>query len=798
MSERIKAAIVRHLSDRRYQPASSSQLAKQLNIDPEDREDFEHAITQLLKDKHVVLGSADTLAMPPPGREITGRFSLHPRGFGFITPDDDRMHTDLFVPAQDTGGALSGDTVRARVLRDRRPSTPGTTSYTGRIVEVVKRSDKVFTGTVVQQGRLSIVKPDGKALSTDVVLRDAQAAGANPGDKIAFEIITYPENPNDLPEGVVTKVLGEAGIPEVETLATIQGFGLPGEFPEAVLEDARKAVKKLDAEQKNPDRLDLTNTLICTIDPPDARDFDDAISVTEVNDGSRAVVELAVHIADVALYIEPGSEIDKEAYARGNSVYLPRHVIPMLPEVLSNGVCSLQEDVPRCCLSCFIRYDKDANVVATRFAKTRIHSAKRFTYLEAQAIIDGDIREATKHCKTEPKYPRPLIKMLKAMDDLAKRIRQRRLRNGMIVLGLPEVELVYDDAGHVVDAQPEDNAFTHTLIEMFMVEANEAAASLFDRLDLPMIRRIHPDPPAHDMSDLRRFARVAGYNIPAHPTRQELQSLLDSARGKPAQTAVHLAVLKTLSKAEYSPAVVGHFALASEHYSHFTSPIRRYPDLILHRALSEYIAAEKANGGQPLKRKSKPTKVLAEKIPTEDKLTELGSHCSSTERNAEAAERQLRNFLILQLLTHHLGDDFPGTVTGVTNRGVFVQIDRFLVDGFVEASELPGPTSERWSLNRQTGALVAQRSGKTITIGDRFTVRIASVDLPKRQLELAVVSTGKNYDKATDQKTKSRNPKSGKSTKPRQQASGTKKTNAKTLKFKQTRKKKSKRKPRGQ
>ncbi|WP_428387589.1 ribonuclease R [Mucisphaera sp.] len=786
MSERIKAAIVRHISDRRYQPASTSQLAKQLNIDPEDRKDFDLAIEQLLKDKHLILGTADTLALPPPGREISGRFSLHPRGFGFITPDDDRSHSDLFVPARDTAGALTGDTVRARVLRDRARGPSDGPSYTGRIIEIVKRGAQKFTGTVIKQGRLLIARPDGKALANDVVLRDAESANAKPGDKVAFEIITYPQAPNELAEGVVTKVLGEAGIPEIETLATIQAFDLPGEFPEAVLEDARKAIKKLDAEQKNPDRLDLTNVLTCTIDPPDARDFDDAISLVEIDDDSPAVLELAVHIADVALYIQPDSAIDKEARARGNSVYLPRHVIPMLPEVLSNGVCSLQEDVPRCCLTCFIRYDKNANVVSSRFAKTRIHSNKRFTYLEAQAVIDGDIREAKKHCKTEAKYPRDLVRMLKNMDELAKRIRQRRLRNGMIVLGLPEVELVFDEAGHVIDAQPEDDAFTHKLIEMFMVEANEAAASLFDRLDIPMIRRIHPDPPAHDMSDLRRFARVAGYNIPAHPTRQELQGLLQSVQGKPSQTAVHLAVLKTLAKAEYSPALVGHFALASEHYSHFTSPIRRYPDLILHRALTDYIAAEKANAGKPLKRKSPAAKKLAQRLPNEEQLTEAGQHCSTTERNAEAAERQLRNFLVLQLLANHLGDDYPGTVTGVTNRGVFVQIDRFLVDGFVSTSELPGPPSERWTLNRQTGALVAQRSGKTITIGDRFTVRIAAVDLPKRQLELAVVAAG-GKTKAADKQT-------GSKRKPRQLAPGARKPPKKSS-LKQTGRK-SKRKPR--
>ncbi|MFW5682094.1 MAG: ribonuclease R family protein, partial [Phycisphaeraceae bacterium] len=537
----------------------------------------------------------------------------------------------------------------------------------------------------------------------------------------------------------------------------MRAFGLAERFDEDVVTEARDAARKLDVEQADPDREDLRDLLICTIDPPDAKDYDDAISLRKLDAGQEsdsAAWELGVHIADVAHFVDAGSALDREAYERGNSTYLPRKVVPMLPELLSNGVCSLQEGVDRFTRSCFLRYDKQGKVVGERFCRSIIKSAKRLTYLEAQALIDGDLREARRHAFGEAHYPREVIQQLQHMNELAKTIRGRRLDQGMIVLGLPEVNLIFDDAGRVVDAEPEDDAFTHTIIEMFMVEANEAAARLFSRLDVPMVRRIHPDPDAHDVSELRQFARVAGYNIPMRPNRKELQQLLDSVRGKPAQHAVHIAVLRTLSKAEYAPQPIGHFALASEHYTHFTSPIRRYPDFIVHRAIDAYLdaAAEFQLKGVPSKKQARriaEALVHDDRVPDLDRLIEQGRHCSSTERNSEEAERELRKYLVLELMASKLGEDFAGTVSGVIGRGVFVQIDRYLVDGFVPVAELPGPRDERYKLNHTTGALVAQRSGKSIQIGDTFTVRVAKVELASRQMELVVVDTGGGPKQAT-------------------------------------------------
>lgn len=735
-----------------------------LSIPDDQRDDFSAAAQKLLDADQLVCGGADTIGLPPVGDEMVGRFRSHERGFGFVVPDSLTEHGDLFIPPGKSSDAMDGDRVRAKVRREKGRAGGGRSPFTGVIVEVLQRADRQFVGTLTRKGKTYLVNVDGRAIAEPILVRDAESSNAKLGDKVVVDIIDYPDaKRNELAEGVIVEVIGESGLPDVETRSVMRAYGLAEKFDKQVVDEARAASQKMEGtEDAIPeDREDLRNELICTIDPPDAKDFDDAISIKRLENKGESAWELGVHIADVAHFVEPGGPLDTEAYARGNSTYLPRRVIPMLPEVLSNGVCSLQEGVDRFAKSVFIRYDDKGHVLEQRFAKTVIRSAKRLTYLEAQALIDDDLREARRHCKSEAKYPRELIQALKAMNQLSRTIRERRFGQGMIVLGLPEVDLVFDDAGHVIDAEPEDDAYTHTLIEMFMVEANEAAARLFHEMGVPMIRRVHPDPDAHGLKDLKTFARVAGFNIPSTPSRKELQWLLDKVRDTPAQHAVHMAVLKTLSRAEYAPAPIGHFALASEHYTHFTSPIRRYPDFVVHRALNAVLDAQRERFGdtsRPLRGKALKqvgSKAAKDKrVPNEERLVEIGRHCSNTERNSTDAERELRKFLVLQLLAERLGEDFGATVTGVTGQGAFLEIDRYLVDGFVRLADLPGDKADRWKLNPNTGALVAQRSGRTIAIGDRFTVRVANIDLPRRQMELVILDDRNPKRHQEDGKTK--------------------------------------------
>ncbi len=757
MPLRFQSRLIAHLSHERYVPTNVAQLTDDLSID--DPQGFRDAITALADEGQLVVSDQGTVRLPSYAdlpSILEGEFRGTGKAFAFFKPEVAVVEGDLFIPPGAGADAMTGDRVKVGVVEDKqRGRRDPAKRFFGEVIEVVERKQSSFTGTIEKRGTDFVVIPDARELEgRPIIVKDAEAKYAGVGDKVVFEITDYPEE-EFLGEGVIVRVLGEAGEPDIETQAVIAAYGLPSrEFPEACVEQAREATREFDEAierfrkgEELPGRLDLTGEFITTIDPPDAKDYDDAISIKRLPQSEGGGWELAVHIADVGHFIPAGSALDVEAVERGNSVYLPRLVIPMLPEVLSNGICSLQEGVERFAKTAFIRFDSKANVIGRGVASTIIKSRKRMTYLEAQALIDGDQEEAKNHAKTEPNYTDELIASLTEMNRLAKAIEKRRHGQGMISLELPDVELIFDDNGHVVDGQPEDDAYTHKIIEMFMVEANEVLGHLFRQLEVPLIRRIHPEPVPGDQEDMRKSAMVAGFKIPANPTREELQGLLDATRGTPAARAVHMAVLRTLTKAEYSPALIGHYALASEAYAHFTSPIRRYPDLTVHRALIVFLSMT-GNGQNPPKSDEAFKKLGQEMVkhkdcPDEQTLLAVGRSCTQTEQNAAAAEMELRKLLLLMLLATKIGEEFDGVVTGVNPRGVFVQIDRFIIDGFIKTSDLPGDTTRdnrppRWQLDKKSGGLVDQNSGRSYNVGHLLTVSIAHVDLVKRQLELAV------------------------------------------------------------
>lgn len=756
MAMRYRRTLMQHLQHDTYEPKVVEALAEELRI--EDVHEFAEEVQALVDEGELDVDQSGRVRLPSVGSmggEIVGEFKGTDRGFGFVRPESTTREGDVFIPPGSTLDAMTGDRVRVAISRDRRRERRADVEgpqYTGEVVEVVERKRSIFTGEIFQQGQLWLVQPDGREMRQPIVVRDAQSKNVRPGDKVVVEIIEYPEG-DQLAEGVISRVLGEAGQPDVETQAVIAAYNLPGEFPEKCVEQARRATRQFDAEiadweRNGPEALegreDLTGEFIATIDPPDAKDYDDAISIRKLDDGGW---ELGVHIADVAHFIGQGTALDVEAADRANSVYLPRLVIPMLPEVLSNGICSLQEGVPRYAKSAFVRYDRQGNVVAERVAQTLIKSAKRMTYLEAQALIDGDEEEARAHAKTETAYTDQLRSAVREMDALARTIQARRKRQGMISLELPDVVLLFDEHGRVIDAEREDDAYTHTIIEMFMVEANEVLARLFEKLSVPLLRRVHPEPTPGETEHMQRAAKVAGFTIPKHPTREELQGLLDATRGTAAARAVHMAVLRTLTKAEYSPALVGHFALASKAYAHFTSPIRRYPDLTVHRALAEFLRRTRNGAAAPTSEKAWKNlgRELADSdaCPSVEELTEIGRHCTRREENAESAERQLRSFLVLQLLTKKMDETFDGVVTGVSPRGVFVQIDKYLAEGMIQTADLPGDVTRskappNWRVDPRTGALVDANSGRSFNMGHLVKVRILEIDLSKRQMNLTI------------------------------------------------------------
>jgi ribonuclease R len=742
MTMRFTNRLLDHLSYEGYRPTTIRNIVKDLRISHEDRMAVDGEISKAAENGIIELGKDDCVRLPALPEEIIGSYRSNKRGFGFVKPSQRFREGDVYIGSGAEGDAVSGDTVRVLISQGGRWSGKGAS---GKIIEVLERGRGEYVGTLFKRGNSWLAQPDGRELHDPIIIRDITAKNAKAGDKIVFEMLHYPEK-DYYGEGVISRVLGDAGKPDVETQAVMLAYGLFEEFNEDSKDEARNAATHFE-ETGDIGREDLTSQFIFTIDPPDARDFDDAINITF--DEEKKEWELGVHIADVASFVSPGSALDKGAIERGNSVYLPRKVIPMLPEVLSNGVCSLQEGVRRWAKSVFIRFDDKGRVLGHHLRNTVICSAKRLTYLEAQALIDGDEKEARKNTVAGGTYPHELIATLKLADSLAKKLLSRRRRDGMIELQLPEVVLEFDEDGHVVDAHPEDDAFTHRIIEMFMVEANEAVARTFSGMDIPILRRVHPEPKFGDMIELRLFARSVGVGISDEPTRHDLQRLLQATKDSDSSRAVHFAVLRTLSQAIYSPAEVGHFALASQHYAHFTSPIRRYPDLTLHRAIAAYLDHTE-NGTNKKGGKSKRSIIGNirddERVLDEGTLLDVGANCSSTERNAEQAERSLRTFLVMQLLNDkHLGDEFSGIITGFSSTGLFISLERFLIEGLCRFDSLKqsSKSSGRWEKLEGTGQIVAARSGAVLSIGDKVTVQISAIDLPARQMELHVLTMPK-------------------------------------------------------
>jgi ribonuclease R len=734
MSEQLQSQILAHLKSTGYRPQRPRGLAHELDLASEESyHAFRDALRELMHAGRVVLGARGAIMLPGERSRdglITGSYRHNKRGFGFVVPSDPTGHEDLYIPEGQNAGAMTGDIVRAKIID--RGHRDGRTIYTGRITEIVKRTQKRFVGSLAKAHGEWFVYPDGNTLTDPILTPDAATKHIKPGTKVVVELTSYPGDDSQRAAGVITEVLGEAGEKDVDLKSVIVQFNLPGPFDESVREQARTAIDDFDPEVERQTRLDLSDQVICTIDPDDAKDYDDAISLRQLENGYW---ELGVHIADVSFFVPAGTPLDGEARERGNSCYFPGYVIPMLPEVLSNGVCSLQEGVPRLCKSAFITYDDDANPVGTKFANTIIKSRKRLRYREAQAILDN--AQEVPHPQGNRRisdYEPEVVDLLQQMYALSKRLQKRRQSQGQIVLDLPETELVLDEVGKVVDAVPEDQSFTHTLIEMFMVEANEAVARLLDNLDVPFLRRAHPEPKVESSERLRTFVQVAGFKLPRDVDRKGIQALLHAVKGKPESFAINLAVLKSLSRAEYSPQAIGHYALASEYYCHFTSPIRRYADLTIHRLLDAYFEAREQPehaGGKHRRKKI----VLDDGVPSYDALVDLGKHLSFTERRADDAERELRQVKLLELLQNHIGDEFMGVVTGITNFGIFIQLQTYLIDGLIRYENL---MDDWWDVDERAGVVRGQRTGKKIGIGDVVKVIIARVDPPRRELDLAI------------------------------------------------------------
>ncbi len=791
MPERFTNRIIKVLSHSDYKAINKKRLAKLLQVPQEQQDNFSKSLRELEQRGDIFLSTDGRISLPDMPGEITGIFQATSRGFGFVRPDRPVLQGDLFIPPEYCLDAMTGDQVLARVIKPRGnkknnirrrgySEKNGESRLRGRIVKIITRVQNCCVGSVVKKYNKWFVEPDGKSFNGLVSIDDPGAKNAQPGDKVVVEIISYPTR-DSYAQGVITKKLGKSGLAETELKAVIQRYNLRDKFGRSVLQEARKVTQQfnelMESSCNQPDltcpdnkggnkgkgkgiinfggmiREDIRGKTIITIDPADARDFDDAISLRKL---AGNIWQLGVHIADVSNFVVPQGKLDDEARTRGTSTYLPRHVVPMLPEILSNGICSLQEGRDRFVKSVYIRFDKNGKVISTRFANSLMRSTCRLTYEQADDILAGRV--------TKSKFKPSVVNLLKKMHQLALILQKRRHEQGMLNLELPSAELVYNKNGRLVDVQPEDNSFPHTIIELFMIEANEAVARKLDSLNIPFLRRVHPEPDGLVTAEVTRTIKLCGYNLPKKIDRKGIQQLLDSVAGKPESLAINLAVLKSLQKAVYSPVAIGHYALASEHYCHFTSPIRRYPDLTIHRLLQLYIEGKlgksKTTAQKDNNSKGWSQVGFADNVLSFDALLELGEYCSNAERNSDQAENDLRDYEILKLLSGKVGEDMNGTVTAILNFGVFVQLDKYLVEGLVKPSDVLRATQSSSRIRRHKankanrGSKVHQsthkrysqsvRGGKFIDIcpwkiGHKLRVRIIDVDLTGRRLDVVPV-----------------------------------------------------------
>jgi ribonuclease R len=707
--------ILAAVSRRSYEPLKPKALARKLGVTAPQYADFRRALRELHRGGRIEMGKNHTIKPKQPHGTITGTYRRTGGGTGFVRPHllEGQSGAEIRIREDRSLDAATGDSVLVQLLR--KPSRPDQLA-SGEIVRILERATRQFVGTYFERDGQGLVRVDGTVFSHSIYVGDPGAKGAKPDDKVVFEMLRFP-TPDDRGEGVITEILGPRGQPGVDTLSIVRAFGLPDVFSDDALQEARAAAAAFD-EKDLDGREDFAKDLIVTIDPAEARDFDDAVSVTR--DEESGHWQLTVHIADVNHFAPPGGALDREARRRATSVYLPQRVIPMFPEIISNSLASLQQGRLRYVKSVVIDFTPEGQKTAARFANGAIRVTRRFSYEQVFELLEGSAathrggRHAAPPTGSRPNGVEPDIRdLLFRMRDLAMILRKRRVRRGALELNMPEAELEYNEKGEVVGAHFVKHDISHQIIEEFMLAANEAVAEQLSHLDIPFLRRVHPDPDPKKLSAFADFARSLGYKMPTDFDRFALQRILHKSAERPEVYAVHYALLRSLKQAVYSPQEEGHYALASKDYCHFTSPIRRYPDLTVHRLLDRWLRSGSCRSD-------------------EAELIGLGDHCSKMERRAEMAERELIKLKLLTFLSERVGVELEAIITGVADYGFFAQAEQWPVEGMIHISTL---TDDYYYYEEANHSLIGRRTKKRYRLGDKVRVVVARVDVQRRQLD---------------------------------------------------------------
>lgn len=739
LMEERKQMLLTLMKDPTYVPMKLKELAMLLGVPKEQRKDLEEVLNELVASGKVGISKKGKYARSEVFAQ-TGIFSAHHRGFGFVTIEG--RDGDLFVPPDDTGDAMDGDTVQVIIDENGRGGRAE-----ARVLKVLKHANETLIGTFEKNKSFGFVIPDNPRITMDIFIPQGKENGAVSGHKVVVKLDTYATR-NKNPEGHVQEILGHINDPGVDILSTVRAYGLPEEFPEDVMEEVSHAPEELSADYvaeeigKNG-RVDLRDVPMVTIDGEDAKDLDDAVSVSKETINGETIYHLGVHIADVSHYVKEGTPLDAEAYKRGTSVYLVDRVIPMLPHRLSNGICSLNAGCDRLAMSCLMDIDEKGIIVGHKICESVVRIDRRMTYTAVNAILEAkngteepqtdapekekskEKAEFAKKCLEE--YA-DFVPMFLLLDETARVLRKKRMARGAVDFDFPECKIILDAKGRPVEIRPYERNAATMLIEDCMLAANETVAEDYYWQQIPFLYRSHEKP---DGEKIKRFGILInnfGYSIrlqngELHP--KEMQKLLEKAAGSPEEALLARLALRSMKQAKYTTECMGHFGLAANYYTHFTSPIRRYPDLQIHRIIKENL-----HGGLTKKRIAHYEKILPE----------VAIWTSSRERLADEVERETDKAKKVQFMERHIGEEFTGVISGISNYGFYVELPN-TVEGMVRLANLDG---DYYVFDEEHYELVGERTRKKFKLGQTVKIQVVSVDRYLKTIDFLPV---RNFDK---------------------------------------------------
>jgi ribonuclease R len=688
-----------------HHPATARELMQLLRVPREERAAFKRQLKSMVSSGDLLQIRGNRFGLPEKMDLIVGRLTTNPGGFGFVVPE--HGEGDIYIAAANLTEAMHGDRVVARIERRTEKGAEG------RIIKILERSQTRIVGRFeLDEAGLGFVAPFDRRVLTDVHVPSGQWSSAEPADMVVVEITRWPSATRG-PVGRVVEVLGSIDEPGVDTQIIIRKFNIPDAHGEESVEEARRlglVVKERDIKG----RTDFRNVTTVTIDGEHARDFDDAITIERLPNGHYW---LGVHIADVSHYVKEGSALDEEAYERGTSVYFTERAVHMFPAELATGLCSLNPRLDRLVQSCLMEIDRRGHVIRYEIHDGVINSDARMTYTAVNAIL-------TEHDEAAMREYAPLVPMFQQMHELFGILNERRRRRGSIDFDLPEAEVILSELGQIEDIVASERNVAHRLIEEFMLLANETVAAHLVEHDAPALHRVHEAPDVKKVEDFEAFITTLGYSLAATGrtvTPKQFQKLIDRIRGTPEERPIATLMLRTMQKARYDAASLGHFGLATEHYTHFTSPIRRYPDLLVHRLLRE-----SRHGAIAQARRDE----LVEDLP------EIAKHTSDMERRADEAERELLQWKKVRFMADKVGDEYEGFITGVAPFGLFVSLSEHYVEGLVHVSSM---ADDYYRFVEQQHVLRGENTKKIYRLGDKVVVQVVKVDMERRQVDLGLV-----------------------------------------------------------